>query len=99
MAIKKVAYLSCDHVNNGGENCTVERAQNKIDSTQPMYRVQIVLEQIIPEGTTEIVKEDVILCYWDLYHHLSAYHERARGLVTKFKEQEERRQGAMNNDE
>lgn len=99
MAIKKVAYFECDHTQADGTGCLMERAQNKIDPAQPMYRVQITLEQIIPEGSTEIVKEDVVLCYWDLFNHLCTYHDRAKDLVAKFKEQEVRRLEAMNNDE
>lgn len=98
MAVKKVAHFACDHVKNG-EPCHAERVQDKIDPHQPMYRLQITLEQISPEGITQITKEDVILCYWDLYYHLSDLHTHSHDLVTQFKEQEVRRLGAMNNGE
>lgn len=79
MAVKTTQIISCDHIHSSdGKQCTVERAQSKIDPTEPMYHLTVKIEVIDADGTHEMVNEDVHLCFWDLYYHLSAFHDQAK---------------------
>lgn len=79
MSIKTTQLIRCDHIHDpNGMQCIVERAQSKIDPIEPMYHLNIEIEVIDAGGAHQLVKEDIHLCFWDLYYHMSAYYEQAK---------------------
>lgn len=99
MSVKTTQLIKCDHVHASGEPCTVERTQSKILATDPMYHLTLTLEVIDAGGVRQMVQEDVHLCYWDLYHHLSALHDQAKEDIEAAKLAIQKHEDARNNDE
>lgn len=88
MSVKTTQMIQCDHVHTSdGEQCTVERPQSAINPVEPMYHVTITISVLDAAGAHQLVHEDVHLCYWDLYYHLSDYHDQAKADVAARKAQ------------
>lgn len=89
MAIRTTRLVRCDHTRaRDGKQCTMERQTENIDYTEPMYHIVITISVLDANGATCLVSEDVHLCYWDLYYHLSNYHEQAQIDVASRKAQQ-----------
>ena len=100
MSIKTTKLIRCDHIHTAdNQQCTVERTQDRIAPTEPMYHLTIEIEVIDADGIGTLIKEDVHLCYWDLYYHMAGYHERAKAAIEEAKEAALQHAEAMQNDD
>lgn len=100
MAIRTTTLIRCDHIHeHDGKQCGVERLQESIAPTEPMYKVSITIDVVDASGAHQLVKEEVHLCYWCLYYHLSNYHAQAQIDVGSRKAELARHEEALNNDD
>lgn len=91
MSLKQTSVVRCDFVHKDGEQCTAERQVDKISSTEPMYHIVIEVTVIDAQGETQLVKQDMHACYWDLYYTLCGIHDQAKIDLESRKRLEEER--------
>lgn len=100
MSIKNIRVVQCDHVSLDGITCGMRITEESLQpGDNPFYHLRIEVSVIDDRGETQMVSEDIHVCYWDLYHHLSAIRDRAKSELTQRKRDHERGLEAQNNDE